>query len=79
MIEILGPILAALLGSTMLRKKPYWLFQRVKGTAGWLCLNYPNGNSKRRCKKALEALVLAGYNRDEFLILPKGTTPPKEG
>ncbi len=78
MIEIIGTVLGALLTKGIFKAPAYWLFQRSKSGV-WLCLNCPNGNSARRCKKARKVLLDSGIPPGDIMILPKGTTPPKEG
>ena len=74
--EIIGPILAALLGSTIFRKKPYCLWVRNAVIIGWHNTN-PQGNSARRCRKAAILFIDAGVASKDILIIAKGITPPE--
>lgn len=72
MIEILGPILAALVTGSLFKAKLYVLWIKTPGP--WLAKN-PNGNSARRCKKARKAFLDTGLPLRDTMILPKGVTP----
>lgn len=78
MIEILGPILAALLGAGLFKKHPYCLWFRRDPADKWVNSN-PAGNSARRCRKARTALQAYGWTLDNLMILPKGIIPPAIG
>ena len=75
LLELVGTVLAAILGSSFLKKHPYCIWIR-KATGTWDCPN-PSGNSARRCKKAVKKLVDMGIPSQSIIILPKGVTPPK--
>lgn len=76
MIEIIGPILAALFASTLFKKKPYCLWVRNAIVTGWHNTN-PAGNSARRCRKAAVMFIDAGVSSKDILIIAKGITPPE--
>ena len=78
LVEIIGPILAALLASSVFKKKPYCLWVRNAIQTGWYNTN-PGGNSARRCRKAAKLFLDAGVISGDILIIAKGITPPKEG
>lgn len=72
MLEIVGTVLAALIGAGLFKGKKYCLW--VKRTA-WLNTN-PAGNSARNCKKARAVLIGDGWPESSIMILAKGITPP---
>ena len=76
MLEIIGPILAALLGTSFFKKKPYCLWVRNAIESGWINTN-PGGNSARRCRRAAKMFLDAGVVFKDIMILAKGITPPK--
>lgn len=75
MLEAVGVILSALLGSSLFKKHPYCIWIR-KATGAWECPN-PTGNSARRCRIAVKGLVEMGIPALSIVILPKGIIPPK--
>ena len=81
MIEIIGPILAALLGAGLIPKKaPYclWVLEVKDGKPLWSNRN-PLGNSARRCGKAAKQYIDKGVPLGSIMILPKGIIPPNIG
>ena len=78
MIEILGPILAALLGAGLFKAKLYCLWILKTNPVKWDCRN-PNGNSARRCGKAAKQYIDKGVPLQSIMILPKGILPPTVG
>ena len=77
MIEIIGPILAALLGSSLFKKHPYCIW--IMGADGKWSSPNPAGNSARRCGKAAKQYIDKGVPLGSIMILPKGILPPNIG
>ena len=75
MIEALGVVLAALLGSSLFKAKPYVLWIAKTDPVRWETPN-PKGNSLRRCRIAQKEYSDHGVPYRSMLIMPLGILPP---
>ena len=72
MLELVGAVLAAMVGAGALKKKLYCLW--IDDGTGWECHN-PAGNSMRRCRKAAKQFAVIGTEPGRMMILAKGIKP----
>ena len=79
-------IIALLLPGLLPKKALYclWVLEAIPSSPGavikpfWSNRN-PNGNSARRCGKAVNEYVDKGVPENAIMILPKGVMPPSVG
>ncbi len=73
--EIVGTVLAALLGSSAFKKKKYCLWIAKVNPVRWDTPN-PKGNSFRSCRQTSKVYNDHGVPFSSMVILPLGIIPP---
>lgn len=73
--SILGALLTALLGSSILKPGLHVVWIR-RSDGSWEVPN-PDGNRMKDCKRIVKQFVLHGIPIQSIIVLPKGARPPK--